>query len=292
MGYTHYFTQTRNFTKTEWADVCEHIGDILKDVEHNQGVPLASWNGEAKTRPEITAELIAFNGLGDDSHESFVINRIRPPKEDWQSCRGSSFCKTAQKPYDLAVAACLSYLATVTETHRVSSDGDGAEWLAGVEEARRALPRFANILDIPMPIMQADRWCSPWISGSAKGFDINFCVDGKGYVQRTATGESYCFESHSAMAKFLDRTKRVEFPRGGGSGWSRYEAVESNIWNASGSFDRTRQERIKHAQARILKTLFPVDSSCAIQPPSHVRPGQMPPVEKRAYSFSDLLTLA
>jgi hypothetical protein len=55
------------------------------------------------------------------------------------------------------VTTVLSYLSTVEENFSVSSDGCGSDWLAGVEEARRALPRFANVLDIPMDVMREDR---------------------------------------------------------------------------------------------------------------------------------------
>jgi hypothetical protein len=45
----------------------------------------------------------------------------------------------------------------------VGSDGHGKDFLDGLAEARRALPRYANILDIPMGILQDDRWCVPWV---------------------------------------------------------------------------------------------------------------------------------
>lgn len=295
MGYTHYWTQKRNFTREEWADVHEHIGAILKDVQHIQGIALASMNGDANTSPEFFPTYIGFNGVGDDAHESFKINFKR--KKEWEGGRiGGDFCKTARKPYDLAVTACLSYLSSVVETHDVTSDGDGTDWLDGVEEARRAVPRFANVLDIPMSIMKEARWCAPWVGGSQlhkTPFEIHFCIDGKGYVLKPRTRESYCFESHVALAKFLDRTKQVKFSRGGGTSWGRYEAVESNIWNSYGSFDKARHDRIARAQRQALEPLFPVDPSCAQQPPAFARPNEMPSPETPSYySFSELLTAA
>src|SRR5205823_9190589 len=102
-----------------------------------------------------------------------------------QGCRhprGWDFCKTARKPYDLAVTAALSYLCTVPDpaAFTASSDGDGKDFLEGLAEARRALPRHANILDIPMEILQSDRWCPPWVSCyESPGYDVKFCVDGR-----------------------------------------------------------------------------------------------------------------
>lgn len=301
MGYTHYWTQVRDFTRKEWREVSADIAEILKDAEHNQGIPLANAGGEPGTSPEFTSDYIYFNGLGDDSHETMCVHRKRPPKEEWQRKRGTDFCKTAHKPYDLAVTAVLCYLATVTrrldpasgepvigsEIFSVSSDGSGAEWVEGLEEARRALPRFANLLDIPMDIMQSDRWCAPWVDDSnCKGFEVHFCIDGCGYVLRPATGESYCFETHVALAQFLERNKRATFASGKRLKWGSYGPLEDNIWRASGSFDPERHRRIARAQARVLAQLFPVDPACAKQPPAYVRPGELPENAGRVFCYS------
>src|SRR6266852_6136568 len=172
--------------------------------------------GDPGTSPEVTDQKIWFNGAGDDSCETFCLNRVRPPKQAHHERRGWDFCKTARRPYDLAVTAALCYLATVTDpiSHSVSSDGHGRDYLDGLEEARRALPRYANILDIPMDILRKDRWCMPWVrTYESSGFDVKFCVDGKGYVEHIKTGDWYCFETHLALAQFLDKTKEVKFPR-------------------------------------------------------------------------------
>ena len=54
MGYTHYWTQTRDFTLEEWPQIREDFGLLLKDVEHVQGIPLANGMGERGTSPEFT----------------------------------------------------------------------------------------------------------------------------------------------------------------------------------------------------------------------------------------------
>ena len=165
MGYTHYWTQTRNLSADEWQQVSEDLQTILTYVEHEQGVPLADRWGEGKTRPEFTADMIGFNGLGEDSHESFYISRKRRAKKSWEGKGNpSDFCKTDRKPYDLAVTACLAYLSTVIEgAWSVGTDGSGKDWLNGVEAVRRALPKWGNVVDIPRAILEADRWCPPWV---------------------------------------------------------------------------------------------------------------------------------
>jgi hypothetical protein len=297
MGYTHYWTQTRDFTHEEWSQIREDMEALLKDVQHVQGIPLANGNGELGTSPDISDKRIFFNGAGDGSHETFCLYRVRPPKQAHHERRGWDFCKTARKPYDLAVTAALCYLATVTDpiSHSVGSDGNGRDFIDGYFEARSALPRYANILDIPMGILQRDRWCMPWVSCyESSGFDVKFCVDGKGYVEHLKSGEFYCFETHLALAQFLDRTKLAKFPRRlkvrFGAHVDDVGDTEPNIWNSYGSFDKARHARIAKAQFLYLAELFQTrDAAHSQKPPAYIRPGDMPEPETRHYSFSELL---
>jgi len=82
-------------------------------------VPLADWDGTGE--PEVSDERISFNGVGDDSHESCVINREET---------GFSFCKTARKPYDPIVGAVYLAFQAIHGGSILESDGDmdGAEW--------------------------------------------------------------------------------------------------------------------------------------------------------------------
>lgn len=313
MGYTHYYNQRRTATKAEWATIIADIRTILTYAQHECGIALGNGVGDAGTSPDITDSIISFNGIGDDSHETFYVTRVKNNKPDYpgqdKSHYSSNFTKTARKPYDDVVTACLCYLTTVTrredpishapilgsEAWTATSDGDGKDFLVGLDLARKALaPRLGNELDIPLDVMKADRWCAPWIENKPHGFEVRFCIDGKGYILRPATGESYQFESHIALAQFLDRTKAVVFPTGGFTSWGGYGREEPNIWNAMGSFDKARHVRIALAQKRVLAPLFPVDASCAVQPPAYVRPGEMPDNAGRefCYSLSDLLNLA
>ena len=278
MGYTHYTNQKRAFTVAEWEEVTSDIKEILTYVEHGCGIPLANINGEPLTHPTFEAKRIMFNGLGDDAHEGFVIDRKWIRDFEWQD-RGSSFCKTANKPYDLAVTACLCYLSSVTETHTVTSDGRGADFVAGLAAAREAIPRKANTLDIPLQIMREDRWTGPWISGTdGSGYEVKFCVNGKAYVHKLAGDEWCCFPTHKDLGRFLNENQRG------------YEGVEVNIWDASGFFDEARHQRIAKAQGRVLKKLFP--TNLTERPPAYIRPGDMPRPEEAAkfsYTLSNLL---
>lgn len=318
MGYTHYYNQHRTLTKTEWQTVCDDIRTILAYAQHECGIVIGNGGGEPGTSPEIGPACISFNGVGDDSHETFYVPRLRTTKPDYpgqdKAHYSSNFTKTARKPYDAAVTACLCYLTTITrrddgngpiigsEAFTSTSDGDGSDFLIGLDLARKALaPRLGNEMDIPMDVMKADRWCAPWVRVNGGGggctpgkFDVRFCIDGRGYVLRPRTGQSYCFESHLALAQFLDKTKVATFATGGNTGWGHYGREEPNIWNATGSFDEARHNRLKRAQHRVLEKLFPVDPSCAQQPPAYVRPGEMPDNAGRefCYSVAELMNLA
>jgi hypothetical protein len=273
MGYTHYWTQTRDFTREEWSQFREDMETLLNDVQHAQGIPLGNGAGEPGTSPEISGKKIWFNGVGDDSHETFCLNRVRPPKEPWQRFRGGDFCKTARKPYDLAVTAALCYIATVPDpaAFSVSSDGHGRDFVDGLAEARRALPRYANVLDIPRGILESDRWIGPWTSHHTDLYRFLFCVDGKAYVIRLKDGASYCFPTRREAAEF---------------GVSHNE-----ILNATGYFDDRRRRSLKRQQEALFRRL--VENAGMFgglqRPPAYVRPGEMPEPEVRGYYFEELL---
>lgn len=259
MGYTHYWEQKRSLTADEWAEACEAVRAILKDVQHVQGIALANGMGDPGTSPEIGATMIQFNGLGDDSHETFTITRKRA---------AGDFTKTAQKPYDLAVAACLCYFATIAESHHVTSDGRGTEWLAGLECAKRALPRHANRLDIPMPVLESDRWYgNPPGIRVTKSYDFRHCVDGASYVIRRRDGATYRFPSHDAANAWVTAPHRRE-----------YMAPNSVYYQSPTAM------RWKRQQDADFRSLFsePRHEGWNIAPPAYVRPGEMPPVAQMA----------
>ena len=147
-----------------------------------------------------------------------------------------------------------------------------------------------------MEVIQDDRWCSPWVSCYERsGFDVKFCVDGKGYVHCRKTGEWYCFETHLALAQFLDKTKHATFRHRIKVRFASHVYdegdVEPNIWHSTGSFDEARHKRIARAQAFALAPLFdgPDFAAHKQEPPAYVRPGEMPPVATNAYYFHELL---
>lgn len=147
MGYTHYWTPGRSLTEAEWAQVQKDFAALFAAAsDPYSGHVALSALGDFGTLPSITDDEITFNGVdlgihGDQSHEQFEISRERG---DW------AFCKTANKPYDKVVVAALIYLATVTESHVPSSDGEYDDWSAGLRLAYKAWPKHRDKLRIPL----------------------------------------------------------------------------------------------------------------------------------------------
>jgi len=117
MGYTHYFTKAGTSKGDSlcfemFARGARTIIDYAKKYDHIK-------IGEL----EISDEVVRFNGVGEDSHETFY----------WSiNSDGFDFCKTARKPYDAVVTACLIHLKDVYgDLVDIGSDGSWSEWTLG-----------------------------------------------------------------------------------------------------------------------------------------------------------------
>jgi hypothetical protein len=128
MGYTHYWEHEELS-----ADVFAEFSKKAKQLALASNIPLADYMGEKGTRPMFRAEHIVLNGVGENSHESFVLGR-----------EGTlfTFCKTARKPYDTLVTAilCLAEGLFPNGTWDISSDGGAEEWKEGLELAKTIDP--------------------------------------------------------------------------------------------------------------------------------------------------------
>lgn len=292
MGYTHYWTQRREFSKAQWDEVTTDITKLLEHALHRQEVPLGNESADLGSKPTFGPDCIAFNGIGDSGHETFLVERRRPGLEDWQArnghSRGGGFCKTARKPYDIVVTAVLCYLSSIAETHEVISDGSASDFTLALELARQALPRLANQLDYPLALMQADRWCPPWPRVECKGFTFRFCVDGRAYITRVKDGATYAFFSHHEAAGWA-QSFREDHPEATG---------DRLLFSPYGRFPEARWRSIARKQSEALRYMVEVVGLRSIartelKPPAYVRPGELPVMdERRPYTFADLLKMA
>lgn len=121
MGYTHYWHVSNEIKNLDqkfsvWAeDVRKTLANLPSDV--------SIAGGDGIGQPEITSDLVSFNGDTKSCHEPFIIKR-----SDLDTMGFSGYCKTAYSPYDLAVATSLIRLAHWFPEIQVSSDGTCEDW--------------------------------------------------------------------------------------------------------------------------------------------------------------------
>ena len=97
MGYAHYF-ELQKAEKKIPEKALKIIEPILEEA-YKTGLIQQEYD---KPEPPICTEKeIAFNGVGENGHETFYF---RPNFTDF------NFCKTARKPYDIVVMKVLLVL--------------------------------------------------------------------------------------------------------------------------------------------------------------------------------------
>lgn len=135
MGYTHYFELLK---KPEDAKVKLFNEFVAKAIELST-VPICNGYGNEGTEAEINDEVVIFNGCGDDSYETFVI--------DYENIEWG-FCKTAMKPYDEVVVACLYGASQIfgEDGFKWSSDGNGEE--GDFDEGKALYEKTLNTLRV------------------------------------------------------------------------------------------------------------------------------------------------
>lgn len=124
MGYTHY-TRDLKFSDSSWEKLRKDVRKLLKTLPEGVKVQREYDND---SRPLIGKDAIVFNGIGEDGHETF-----------WLGKEGDafSFCKTARKPYDLAVCCVLMLASYYAISGEISSDGINAahgQWPDNVDQ--------------------------------------------------------------------------------------------------------------------------------------------------------------
>jgi hypothetical protein len=104
MGYTRYWTVKNKLEKEKFIkfkETCEELVELFD-------IPLDELS--------ISEDAVIFNGVDDNSHETFLFMR---------ESTGFSFCKTQRKPYDILVCACLKLAEEIFKNDiDVSSDGE------------------------------------------------------------------------------------------------------------------------------------------------------------------------
>jgi hypothetical protein len=162
MGYTHYFRKkelvhdqkTWDKFLNDTLKVASRFGiqipnsvDYILDKNSRKpdiDIPIGDGMGDGGS-PTFNHDEICFNGVGDDSHETFRIkkdhsflledttdNWTKHKQENWKNDKEIfDFTKTNQKPYDLLVTAVMA-LYKFHFKDKVAISGDGGR--EGFEE--------------------------------------------------------------------------------------------------------------------------------------------------------------
>jgi hypothetical protein len=128
LGYTHSWTPKDDgvISPETWEKICD---DVQKLVAASPAPVL--WESDSNLPPELSADLIRFNGKLGDGYETFYFERSVPRL---------SFCKTAQKPYDHVVVGALACIAEhAPDKVQISSDGGEDDWEEGLAWASKTL---------------------------------------------------------------------------------------------------------------------------------------------------------
>lgn len=114
MGYTRYYRVEGKLDPEKFKNYSKDCKVVCDYITEKFGHGIAGWDGDGD--PRFEDEGISFNGIGELSHESFGLGI---------NSSGFNFTKTARKPYDRHVLACLILAKEYFgDNINVSSDGD------------------------------------------------------------------------------------------------------------------------------------------------------------------------
>lgn len=134
MGYTHYWHITeKEMPITLWRDFAN---DFIKILPHF----IDKLDHETNQKFNVNGENMIFNGIGEESHETFTMNRTNPLEKSYTGdIEYFDFCKTARKEYDIAVCCALIIAKKYFGNRiKVSSDGE-EEWEESKELCQKVL---------------------------------------------------------------------------------------------------------------------------------------------------------
>jgi len=172
MGYTHYFRKkelvhdqkTWDHFLSDTLKVASRFGIVIPNsvdyiLDKNRpkpdiDIPIGDGMGEGGS-PTFNHDEICFNGVGDDSHETFRIKRDHSylneeQKDSWgkhvqdtwkKEAEIFDFTKTNRKPYDLLVTATMA-LYKFHFRDKVEISGDGG--VEGFEEGVKLVNQTLN----------------------------------------------------------------------------------------------------------------------------------------------------
>jgi hypothetical protein len=135
MGYTHYWYRKTELDADKFSNASDDCKRMCQTLKKN-GVKIVYEFDEPKD-PVFTDDKVRFNGCGDNGHETFYIAQSFSSRgPSFGGNKEFAFCKTAHKPYDIAVCACLIIFKHWFPDMDVSSDGQMQDWQNGLDAVK------------------------------------------------------------------------------------------------------------------------------------------------------------
>ena len=220
MGYTHYVSRRKRLSLATFQIASEECRKVVEALCREKGLRL-QFGLDAPQVTHFGDDCVQFNGVGDEAHETFVIER-NYRVQSWNSNpkRGEGwfeFTKTARKPYDVAVCACL----IVFQHHfgkwfQVRSDGDDQDegWVAARECCQRVLGYGADFTLKMPPRMTVHGlvFTSDWYT--ANGHSVRDLSNGWRLTKpRKAEFRWMVYDPRSSDAEFLTGGNTIRLAR-------------------------------------------------------------------------------
>ena len=108
----------------------------LKLLDTDEAKTLLAYEHDSISQlPHVSNQEVRFNDREKNGHETFHIKR-KEEIRDYQKTEGAkeafNFCKTARKPYDKYIVACLIIAKSIFgKDIKISSDGELEDWQEG-----------------------------------------------------------------------------------------------------------------------------------------------------------------
>ena len=144
MGYTHYWYKVAELSQDSFDNFVRDFYQVLPTFRS-----LLEQTENDSQSLEVNNQVVVFNGIQEYSHETFFFDRVMDRKENFVQYHNEqsgekthifNFCKTAQKPYDIAVTCALIIAKkNFGDNIIVSSDGGQEEWLEAIDLCQNTL---------------------------------------------------------------------------------------------------------------------------------------------------------
>lgn len=144
MGYTHYWDiYQEEIPESEWRSFANDFVKILPQF-------MNKLDHETDQKFHVDGNHIIFNGIGEEGHETFYIERKNKMEKSYDGeVKKFNFCKTARKEYDISVCCALiiakKYFGNII---KVSSDGIDEDGWGKAKQLCQKVLKYGKSFDI------------------------------------------------------------------------------------------------------------------------------------------------